>query len=699
MSNTLNYDRHQSRPINEDFDFTGMSDTDYTDTFADMDDTMILVKEWCDAHISFGKPADYDVNKMTTYSGRYYIDPSSYMISLLFDERTPANNRPSYIFGNSSLYRTGRFARIVDDATNPESYGSNKWTGGDFPDYIRFDVCDGDFIVTNHDWYACPPMTFRGFPVTITGMLFVNVGLKNPKWFNDNQTVVDGWSGLPARLDLSGLPTKTCGGLSFTNCGLTSIKGMPALKSDSANSVKNVVIDFEDNRLRNLDGINLSGNPVISNFIVSNNMLESLAGSPNRITGRCDVSDNCLTSLVGMPKYIGGDFNCYGNFLKKSTVISRLSDVKGTKWGLNRQKKNPVKSRSTVNEGFDFSNMSDTDYTDTFADADDNAIGERIADIKKWATYNIFSIDWNVMSESTRNFIDDAVRVTAEPDGYHMSVVLPDSEYAYNLGMRGIEMNLYKSVRFGEDGIPYMIPEGSTTGIYPGLKLDRFDCSEYGKPDLSIRVDAKTFKWSDLTPCFRELDSVRSLEIGSTTTYKLKINSLDGFPAIKGSDEFTFRLSSIIYKDITNPPEFPVFFDDVIKNIKLRDTDPDAPSSVNILVDYGILSPFSPAEIYDGNYAYTSYLRWNGCPNYIRYMTWDAFREYVERFIAKSSTRAAMIHLINGWKEKSDIGVVFTVNDSDCLHSDTPWATCIVHANGAYYVMNPKILERMTDGR
>lgn len=45
MSNTLNYDRHRSRPINEGFDFTDMSDVDYTDTFSDMDDTMILVKE------------------------------------------------------------------------------------------------------------------------------------------------------------------------------------------------------------------------------------------------------------------------------------------------------------------------------------------------------------------------------------------------------------------------------------------------------------------------------------------------------------------------------------------------------------------------------------------------------------------------------------------------------------------------------
>lgn len=105
---------------------------------------------------------------------------------------------------------------------------------------------------------------------------------------------------------------------------------MPTLKSYSANSL-GVFINFEGNRLRNLDGINLSGNPVISNFNVSNNMLESLAGSPERITCRCDVSDNCLTSLVGMPKYIGSDFNCCNNFLKKSTVISRLSDVKGTK--------------------------------------------------------------------------------------------------------------------------------------------------------------------------------------------------------------------------------------------------------------------------------------------------------------------------------------------------------------------------------
>lgn len=105
---------------------------------------------------------------------------------------------------------------------------------------------------------------------------------------------------------------------------------MPALKSYSANSL-GVFINFEGNRLRNLDGINLSGNPVISNFNVSDNILESLAGSPERITCRCDVSDNCLTSLVGMPKYIGSDFNCCNNFLKKSTVISRLSDVKGTK--------------------------------------------------------------------------------------------------------------------------------------------------------------------------------------------------------------------------------------------------------------------------------------------------------------------------------------------------------------------------------
>lgn len=213
------------------------------------------------------------------------------------------------------------------------------------------------------------------------------------------------------------------------------------------------------------------------------------------------------------------------------------------------------------------------------------------------------------MAEPIRNFIDDTVRVTAEPDGYHMSIVLPDSDYAYDPGMGEVVMNLYHSIKFGEKGVPYVTPEGSTTGIYPGLKLDRFDCSRYGDSQLSIRVDAGIFKWSDLTPCFRELDSVRSLEIGSPLSRrKLKIDSLDGFPAIKGSDEFTFQLSSIIYKN-TNPVLFPVFFDDVIKNIRLRDTDPKAPSTVRIMVDYGMLSPLSPAEIYDGNYEPHNHLR------------------------------------------------------------------------------------------
>ncbi len=171
-------------------------------------------------------------------------------------------------------------------------------------------------------------MTFCGFPVTINGRLSVNIGLRNSNWFNDNQTVVNGWNNLPSGLDLTGLPTKICSDISFTNCGLSSIKGMPVLKSDS---VRGVDIDFGSNKLRNLDGINLSGNPKINRFIVDDNMLESLSGSPERINGNCDVSNNCLTSLVGMPKYIGGDFNCYNNFLKKSTVISRLSTVNGRK--------------------------------------------------------------------------------------------------------------------------------------------------------------------------------------------------------------------------------------------------------------------------------------------------------------------------------------------------------------------------------
>lgn len=348
-----------------------MSDTDYTNTFSDMDDTIILIKEWCDKHIKFGKVSDYDADRMTTYSGRYVIDPSSHMISILFDEHTPVNNTARFYFGVSESFRNGRQVQIVDDATDPKGSGSNKWTGGDFPDYIRFDICDGDFIVTNYSWYACPPMTFCGFPVTINGRLSVNIGLRNSNWFNDNQTVVNGWNNLPSGLDLTGLPTKICSDISFTNCGLSSIKGMPALKSDSADSVRGVDIDFGSNKLRNLDGINLSGNPKINRFIVDDNMLESLSGSPERINGNCDVSNNCLTLLVGMPKYIGGDFNCYNNFLKKSTVISRLSTVNGRKCGLNQQKKNPATpTRKKVNENFDFSNMSDVDYTDTFSDID-----------------------------------------------------------------------------------------------------------------------------------------------------------------------------------------------------------------------------------------------------------------------------------------------------------------------------------------
>lgn len=105
--------------------------------------------------------------------------------------------------------------------------------------------------------------------------------------------------------------------------------------------------------------------------------------------------------------------------------------------------------------------------------------------------------------------------MTAEPDGYHMSIVIPDSDFADELGMGQVTMNLFKSVKFGVNGSLYAMPEGSVTGMYPGLKLDCFDCSGYRDGELSIRVDTRIFKWSDLTPCFSELDSVRQLEIGS----------------------------------------------------------------------------------------------------------------------------------------------------------------------------------------
>jgi len=93
-----------------------------------------------------------------------------------------------------------------------------------------------------------------------------------------------------------------------------------------------------------------------------------------------------------------------------------------------------------------------------------------------------------------------------------------------------------------------------------------------------------------------------------------------------------------------------VFFDDIMQNIRLRDVDPDAPSTVRIMVNYGMLSNPSSDEldIYDGVFIqnYNNYLNWNGAPNYIRYMTWSALRKY--RQFYKPSVRAAMDHLIDG---------------------------------------------------
>lgn len=205
-----------------------------------------------------------------------------------------------------------------------------------------------------------------------------------------------------------------------------------------------------------------------------------------------------------------------------------------------------------------------------------------------------------------------------------------------------------------------------------------------------------------MTPCFKELDFVRQLEIGSwSSDKKLKIDSLDGFPKIKGVDDFTFRLGSVKYKKYSEPVPFPVFFDDVVKNIKLSDVHRDAPSTVRIMLNYGMLTnPSSETDSYGGVFDqnYNNYLCWNGAPNYIRYMTWDAFRRYVREYV-KPETSAAMEHLIDGWKKKSDIGGVFTVNDNNSFHTDTPWTTCVANVGGIYYVMDPKILERMTDGQ
>lgn len=218
-------------------------------------------------------------------------------------------------------------------------------------------------------------MTFCGFPVTIDGDLFVRLGLQQVSYGRwDTPDSQNGFVGLPLVIDLTKMPTKTCTGISMTDCGLTSLKGMPKIKSDAGHDSN---IDFSHNRLRSLDGINLSGDAKIKRFTIDNNVIETLAGSPQEVYDTCDVSDNNLRTLIGMPRYIGGDFMCYNNFLKKSTVISRLSDVQGKKCGLNCQRPDPnkaVKMKTKVNEGFTFSDMSDVDYTDTFADMDDKLI-------------------------------------------------------------------------------------------------------------------------------------------------------------------------------------------------------------------------------------------------------------------------------------------------------------------------------------
>lgn len=147
-----------------------------------------------------------------------------------------------------------------------------------------------------------------------------------------------------------------------------------------------------------------------------------------------------------------------------------------------------------MNEDFDFSDMSSVDYTDTFADTDDNAVNERMTDIKKWVTYNIFGIDWNTSNERTRDFIDNVVMVTVETDGYHMSIVLPEDDFTDELSLWQVTMNLFKSVQFGNNGISYAMPAGSTTGMYPGLKLDRFVCDGFTDGEITIRVDTNNFK-------------------------------------------------------------------------------------------------------------------------------------------------------------------------------------------------------------
>ncbi|NCQ51562.1 hypothetical protein GW796_06655 [archaeon] len=66
---------------------------------------------------------------------------------------------------------------------------------------------------------------------------------------------------------------------------------------------------------KNLKEIPVNFSIVIGNFDCSINKLNSLEGSPKKVTGYFNCSSNNLISLEFCPKEIGGDFICSNNML------------------------------------------------------------------------------------------------------------------------------------------------------------------------------------------------------------------------------------------------------------------------------------------------------------------------------------------------------------------------------------------------
>ena len=129
---------------------------------------------------------------------------------------------------------------------------------GNFPDYIDFNNCKGNFDISNSKMTS-----LRGCPEEV-GINF---------YCERNQ--------------------------------LTSLEGGPKEVGGSFYCYDNKLTSLED-----------SPKEVGSSFDCSNNQLTSLEGGPKEVDGNFDCSNNQLKTLNGGPEKVGSDFDCSHNKLK-----------------------------------------------------------------------------------------------------------------------------------------------------------------------------------------------------------------------------------------------------------------------------------------------------------------------------------------------------------------------------------------------